>query len=156
MTEYLGMLVAVGAVVAFCELISYGGVCDKTVKGALGVVLLCCLVVPVGRAALELEQLDIDGVIDLPDAGGQIEDTLYYKTAEEYFCIGIERHLDEELQIDGDDVAVRTEGFDIRKMKAEKIIIVLSGDGAYADYRAVRALINASGLGECEVKLEFD
>ena len=48
-----------------------------------------------------------------------------------------------------------TEGFDMTKMRAEKITVILSGKGVIADYHRVVEMIEGEGLGECEVKLEF-
>ncbi len=155
MAEYLGALIGVGAIVALCEHISYGGELDKNVKVALGIILLSSLVSPLVSALDGLSSFDIDSLFNKYGDDIAIEDSLYYKTAEEAFCVGIERLLDEELGIEGEDIEVYTEGFDMTEMRAEKITIILSGKGAYADYRKIESRISSLGLGKCEVKLEF-
>ena len=155
MTDYLGMLIAIGAVVAFSGFISYGGEADKTVKGALGVIMLSVLVSPLLSILGSLPELDIDGLFDTPNEDIKVEDSLYYKTAEENFCLGIERLLESELDVEADDIRVYTEGFDMTKMRAEKITVILSGKGVVAEYHRVVEIIEGEGFGECEVKLEF-
>lgn len=155
MTEYLYGLIAIGAVTFIAGLISYGGECDRTIKGALGVVLLSFIISPILTLFGSLSDIDFGGIFDYSDEDIKIEDSLYYKTAEESFCVGIERLLSEELNIPSDDIEVYTEGFSLGEMRAKRITIILSGSGVYADYRRVINTIEREGLGECEVRLEF-
>ncbi len=155
MVGYLGTLIAVGAVVAFSGFISYGGECDKTVKSAIGIIILSTLISPVLSLFNSVSSLDIDKLFDVSREDISIEDSLYYKTAEENFALGIEGLLREELGLSSDEIDVHLEGFDMTMMRAEKITIILSGKGVYADYRRVVETIKTEKLGECEVKLEF-
>ena len=155
MTGYLGTLIAVGAVVAFSGFVSYAGESEKTVKSAIGVILLSALIFPILALLNSISTIDINGIFDTSFEDAAVEDSLYYKTAEENFALGVERLICEELGISFDDVLVYLSGFDMVSMRAEKITIILSGKAVYADYRRVVETIRAEGLGECEVKLEF-
>ena len=155
MSEYLCGLIIIGGVVAVSGLICYGGECDRTVKGALGVVLLSFIISPILTLFGSVSDIDFGGIFDYNGEDISIEDSLYYKTAEESFRVGIERLLIEELDISGDEIEAYTEGFSLAEMRADRITIILSGSGVYADYRRVINIIESEGLGECEVRLEF-
>ena len=44
---------------------------------------------------------------------------------------------------------------DVENMRAEKIIIIVSGRAAMADARSVAGRVENAGLGECEVKIDL-
>ena len=60
-----------------------------------------------------------------------------------------------EYNLSEGDIKVFVFDFDFEKMRAGKISIILSGKAASADFRSIENFISESGLGECEVKIDF-
>ena len=52
-------------------------------------------------------------------------------------------------------IFVRTEGFSVDKMHAERIRILLHGERVMAGSYAIADYVTGEGLGECEVEIEF-
>ncbi len=71
------------------------------------------------------------------------------------FTEGIAEYIALEFDLSRDDIAVETVGFDPVEMRAERILITLSGKAAFADYKRVESEIDQLGLGEAEVKIEI-
>lgn len=71
------------------------------------------------------------------------------------FTEGIAEYIALEFDLSCDDISVEAIGFDSEKMRAEKILITLSGKAALANYKVVEAAIDQLGLGEAEVKIEI-
>lgn len=153
MNEYLGLLIAVSAVVAFCGIVMRDGAHDAISRAAMGIILLFAVISPAVSLVNGAAELDIDGLLgSYGDTGGE---NLYEQTAEEAFCDGIERLVCDEYSLSDDDVEVRVFGFDVTKMYADKIKIILSGSASYADSRAISAYVRECGLGDCEAELEI-
>lgn len=71
------------------------------------------------------------------------------------FTEGIAEYIAFEFELSRDEIAVEAIGFDPKGMRAEKILITLSGKAALANYKRVEGEINQLGLGEAEVKIEI-
>ena len=153
MSEYLAFVISATAVVTFGGFMMYGGAQSKASRAALGVILLSVTVIPV------VDSIDAVGSVDLSalfeDVEMSVGEDVFYKTAEEAFAEGIRKMICDEFDVDADNVVVRVFGFELEKMRAEKINVILSGTAAYIDSRAVVARVREGGLGECEVKIEF-
>lgn len=152
MTEYLGFLVAASAVISFGSLLARDGGEAGGIKLAMGIMLLSVSVLPIASV-----------VVDTVSAGGEIfsdvefpntENSEYQKTAEQAFCDGIKKLVKEEFTVAENELDVAVFGFDVTKMRAEKIKIILSGSAVHSDFRSLRARIEELGLGECEVELD--
>ena len=58
--------------------------------------------------------------------------------------------------IDKENIKVYVFDLDFERMVAGKIKIILTGKSALSDWRGIEQYINESGLGKCEVLIEFE
>ena len=152
MAEYIGTLVFVAMAVGILEFLSYGARSRKTARLCASVLLIHSVLTPLLGAALSLGEGDID--LDFDCGEGYIQGE-YESAAETAFGEGIYRLLVSEYGIKREDASVNVYGFDFEKMRAERIVIILSGAGALADRRTIAQYITESGLGECEVRIRI-
>lgn len=155
MREYVVSIVACAVLVAIGGLICHGGATSSAATSAMSLVLLYTVIVPLITALPEVGGFDIrsylaDFKVDISE-----EDSSYYETVENSFADGIEKMVCEEFSLSDEEVRVKVFGFDVQKLNAEKIKIILSGGAASADYRSIAAEVEEAGLGECEVELEL-
>lgn len=154
MREYLLSVAAVSVVCAACTLISYKGVNDKGTKIALSILLLYSAATPAIAFVSGFSDLTLDAPeTELPDAS--LEDSLYYTAARDAYAEGISRFVCDEFSLESACVAVQVYGFDLQRMRSEKIKIFLSGRAISADTRRIKAAVEGLQLGECEVELEI-
>lgn len=152
MNEYLVMLVCTSAVVGFGMLALRPG--EERVGGAaLGIILLASVLSPllslVGAVG-DISAEDILGEYGTPTVDGDYEERV-----RDAFEDGVAGAVAERFGLDVADVRAYAHGYDFEHVRAEKIKIVLSGTAVYADSRGICAFVRESGLGECEVELEF-
>ena len=98
---------------------------------------------------------DLHFVLDGTAGGGGHGDDVYAEVGEAAFAAGIAAAVADRFSIDRSEIAVRLIGFELSLMRAEKIIITLSGAAALADARGIGQYISDENLGECEVRIEF-
>ena len=92
----------------------------------------------------------------LPDFPSEEDGSpLYEARAEEAFCEGVRAAVCEKFSLEESEVSVRTEGFDVASMRAQRICILLKGKGTLSDTFSIASFVEAEGLGECEVEIEF-
>ena len=147
-------VVIVSSLVALSGYFSYGSSENRTAKAAMAIIVLYTVSAPIVSAVRELSDISLDSVVDTEDFGN-IGDTELAETAEDAFCDGIKSAIAERYGLERRQIRVRVSGFDFEKMRAERITVVLSGGAALGDHRAIAEYITESGLGECEVKLDF-
>ena len=155
MGEYLGAVVVMSAILGLISYISYPGSSEKTVKFAASVLLLYTALTPLLGFADKITSGDFNNVFDGVDIDNVEIDGEYVKVAESAFKDGIFELLNSKFSVDKESAEVFVFGFDFRKMKAEKIKILLFGDGVIADFRGIENYITESGLGECEVNVRI-
>ena len=124
MSGYLGGVIAVSAVVAFCGILMKDGGCDSISRAAMGIILLFAFITPAVSVLGEIADFDVEEIID--SSKTEEEDNVYLQTAEDAFCLGVEKLICSEYSLSADDVEVRVFGFDVTKMHATKIKIILS------------------------------
>ena len=147
--EYICGVVGVCAVISLAGFVSYRGELDRAVKGALAVIMLAAIVLPLRGLSLEgLPDFSEDGF--LPEGGAE-----YEKVGREAFEEGIRLAIAEKFHIDEENIAVTAVGYDFSSMRAERIRVLLSGGAVTADARQIRSYITEQGLGECEVEIEI-
>ena len=128
---------------------------DKTTRAVVAIILLYTVsVYAVGLADAMDFSGDISDILAEADKG-DLSDTEYGKTAKESFCLGVSKAVAEKFGLRKEDIAVRAIGFDTAQMRAQRITLILSGEAAYADYRAICEYVRSSGLGECEAEVNF-
>ena len=153
--EYLGAVVVMSAILGLISYVSYPSGSEKTVKFAASVLLLYTALTPLLAFAGKIGSADINDFIgDLEGENIEI-DGEYIKVAESAFKDGISELLASKYSIAKENAEIFVFGFDFRAMKAEKIKILLFGDGIVADFRGIENYITESGLGECEVNIRL-
>ena len=149
-----GYLVSVLLISAAASLSSHffgdaGG--SRLGKTALATVLLWAVLSPLSSLLSALPSLPS---LELPPISEE-EKPLYEARAEAAFCEGIAAAVSEKFSIKKEQITVRTEGFSVEKMHAERIRILLHGKSVMADSYAIADYVTGVGLGECEVEIEF-
>lgn len=115
-------------------------------KAIVGVILVMAIITPL-PALIEKMQEDLD----FSEIGDAQTDDIRLSAFEE----GVAQYVSSEFGLAREDVSVEAEGFDPDNMKAEKILITLTGGAITANYKKITAATNALGLGEAEVKIEI-
>ena len=155
MGEYLGAVVVMSAILGLLSYISYPGSSEKTVKFAASVLLLYTALTPLLSFADQITSGGFENLIGSFDTENVEIGDEYIKVAETAFREGIFELLNSKFSVDRGCAEVLLFGFDFRNMRAEKIKIILFGDGAVADFRGIENYITESGLGECEVNVRI-
>ena len=121
----------------------------KSARFTLGIVALAAVLTPLISAIKGIENIDFS-----------YTDTYYSteavtKTLKEAFENGIAEAIEGEFSVERGDVSVTAEGFDEEKMRAERIIVTLSGRAVLKNLGAIESYVTELGLGKCiaEVKI---
>ena len=155
MAEYFVTLFVSGAAIAILSYLSYPGASERAVKIACGILMLYSVVTPLFALVEEFSSFDPDDFFGQIGEYSPSDDEEYMKATKEAFKEGIVRLISSEYKISKSDITVTVFDFDFEKMSAGKIKVILRGEGATADYRAIRNYINSLEIGECEVKIEL-
>ena len=149
MTEHFALVFSVAFAVAVASFISYDGGKSTLVRGTISIILLLTVSQPVLAFAKELSELraPIFSGFDTSEVGE------YEQVAREAFEAGIVKLVAEEFSFFEDNLSVKTEGFELKNMKAEKIFVTLYGRAALSDPHAVEKFIKNYGLGECYAEI---
>ena len=153
MAEYLVGVCVLSGVIGIFDLLSVSAKMRETAALCASVLLLYTVIAPIFSFASELAsgEISFDAIPPTESVGS----AQYEQVAREAFSDGIERLIEEKYGIAPENVAVSVRGFDFEKMRAERIIVILSGEGVLSDYRSVGEYLNDLELGECEVKIKI-
>ncbi len=154
MSGYIISVMAATAVVALGGLISYGGGTARISRAAMAMVLLYTVTLPIISVTGDVSQLISEDFFDDIKVEYDPDDTLFYERTASAFSDGVKKFVCGEYRFADDDVRVTVRSLDVESMRAEKIIIVLSGRAIIADARSVAETVEDAGLGECEVKID--
>ena len=136
----------VGAAFSFLCFIARTGGDGKTMRSALGIILIAATVSPLCGLISDGVQLDFGlDAAPTPDGAG------YAEYMEEAMREGIELALRDRFSLSADDVEVRVIGFDSEKMRCEKCVVKLSGVGIFADLRGIEQYCLECGADKCDV-----
>ena len=150
MKEYLISVVMITSLVALASHFLSGSA-EGYGRLALGIVLLYAVLSPLVSLLSALPSLP-----SLPDSPQEDTDApLYEVYAQEGFCRGIAVAVGEKFSVPEALISVRAEGFDVQKMRAEKIHILLRGEAIFADGFSIESYVEGEGLGDCEVEIEI-
>lgn len=155
MSGYIISVMAATAVVALGSIVSYGGGAARVSRAAMAVVLLYTVTLPIFSVTSDLSGLISEDYFDNLHVQYDVGDSLFYERTEAAFSEGVKKLVCGEYNFNSDNVTVSTNGFDVEAMRAEKITVILSGHAITADTRSVVELIEDTGLGECEVKIDL-
>lgn len=135
-----------------------GGVCLSLSHGsgrvqslAIGIITLFVILSPLSDM---VSHFDPDGWLDSSDFPEYETGEMDY-IIEDAFAEGLSRAVAEKFSLDSEDIRVRLYGFNKNEMSAEKIMIILSGRAALADYKAVEKYVREMEVGECSVEIEI-
>ena len=149
MSEYALAVFGICLVVGICLTLSYGS--SKAQSLALGIITLWVILSPLSDMIEHFDPNSWMDSIDIPDYdSGEIDMII-----EDAFADGICTAVADKFSLDPDDIRVRLYGFDKEEMRAEKIMIILSGRAALSDYKAVEKYINSMEVGEGNVEIEI-
>ncbi len=147
MAEYFVSLVSVAAVSSLAALFAFRPD-DRWYRFSVSAVLLYTVILPLVSLFSQLRYTDFESLKpELP----AFSDSAYAECGEEAFVLGVRRLVSDKYEIPISDVTVELSGFDAVSMRAEKIKIVLSGEGHSVDFRRVRDYLNKCEIGKCEV-----
>ena len=150
MSAYVSVVISISAIVGICCFASYN-TDDKAFRGAMAIVLIYTLVSPTVSFFGDMFSGGEVGEFAIPDIS--VSDTDFATKAEEAFAVGVRDYVSSEFGLNADLIKVVVSGFDAMEMKAERIRIILYGEAALADNRAISEKLSGCGLGKCEVEI---
>ena len=145
-------LISMLFVVTLSSLALYDSEKMRSVRAALGIILLASFIIPFVNGFVSFSE-NLENI--LPEYGADHDIDLREELAEDAFLRGIKNAVADKFNVSEDDIRVNCSGFSFEKMRAEKINIILSGSAAFYDIRSIREYIEGSGFGECEVSVSF-
>jgi len=149
--EYFVSSLSVIAIAAAASVLSHSKM-RKISRCALGLIMICVIMLPL----VDIFK-DNDFFFDLDYSFDDFQDDdMNDDEIERAFEIGIEKYIAERYDADVSLIHVSVDGFDISKMKAERIYVTLSGRAMNIDYRRLEDILreNFTDGGECEVELD--
>ena len=149
MKEYLITLLVVSAAAAICGELTYRSA-DGGYRFAAGILVAYAILSPLSEV---IESFRIEDFIVIGDA--ELEDSEAYEAARDAFCLGIEQAVCQEFSISEDNISVFVSGFDVRRMRCERITVFLSGKGIFTDYERIKSFVGGLGYGECMLEAEI-
>ena len=146
MKEYLFLIVALCGALDLLLLVGndkYKKITDSTI----GVLMILVIALPLPKVFGELkndfELEKFDSVEDADEFG------------KSSFEMGIKEYIAGEFSLSRDDVSVEAIGFSSSEMRAERIIITLTGGGILSDNKKIERAVKSLELGAVEVKFEI-
>ena len=155
MVEYLISVIVMSSAVGFLCYAAYPSSSERVTGFAASILLLYTLLNPVASFISEVGKNGFDYILGDTGAWCPGNDLAYSEVAEDAFKEGVCKLLFTKFGIDEDRMCIEVEKFDFETMKCEKIKIVLLGSDVFSNWRAIRDYVTESGLGECEVCIDF-
>ena len=115
-------------------------------KACVGIILVMAMITPL-PALIEKMQEDLD----FSEIGDMQAEDIRISAFED----GIAQYISESFGLSRECVSVEAEGFNSDDMKAEKILITLTGSAVASNYKKIESVVNGLGLGKAEVKIEI-
>lgn len=145
MGRYIFSIIALAIIFDISEMISADRYRTLT-RAGVSLLLVMAIVTPLPGLINEIK-----GGLDFSDLENSADGDIRY----EAFVSGLQEYISSEFDLSREDVAVEAIGFSEVDMRAEKILITLSGKAALANYKRIESSIDQLGLGEAEVKIEI-
>jgi hypothetical protein len=120
----------------------------KAVSTAMGIILAAYLISPMVGLFEEIKYPELP---EFSENG----DGIYIDTAKAAFEDGIRNYIATEFAIDKECIEVEAVSFDFASMKAERLLVTLSGKGAFADTKKIKSSLEKENLGQIEIKIEL-
>ena len=145
MGEYLSSVTMLAIILDLLEALSAERYKTLT-RAAVSIILVITIITPIpslmGKFRGELD-FSLDDSIESED--------IRLASFEE----GVARYIASEFNLAREDVEVEAIKFSPTEMKAEKILIILSGKAVTANYKKIERDVGQLGIGEAEVKIEI-
>lgn len=154
MSGYIISVMAATLVVALGGLISYGGSMARISRAAMAMILLYTVTLPIISLTGSFSELVSEDFFDGIRVEYDPDGTVFYDRTASAFSDGVKKFLCDKYRFNEGDVSISVRGLDIETMRAEKVIVILSGRAVTADARLVVEAVEDAQLGECEVKID--
>lgn len=146
MKEYVLSIISIGIALDALGLICHEKY-KKITSSAMGILLILVVILPLPEI---LQDLGESFKFEAPDI-----DTSSQEFSKMAFEEGISTFVAERFSLKPDDVEVEAISFSSGEMRAERIIITLTGYAAMADNKKIRQTVEKLDLGAVEVKIEI-
>ena len=157
MGSYLISVVVMTAFIGFISYLSYPGVSERAIRVASSILLIYTVCIPIVSFVSNLSAGDFfDSISDVGGSDVVLGDQTYIEVTENAFKKGVSEMICSKYGIDKENIKVYVFDLDFERMVAGKIKIILTGKSALSDWRGIEQYINESGLGKCEVLIEFE
>ena len=115
-------------------------------RGAVSVILTVAIITPIPSLVEEIKREPDFSYVEKNEG----EDICLASFEE-----GIARYIAAEFNLSRECISVEAVGFDVQTMRAERILITLSGSAAMANYKRIEKTVSELNLGEAVVKIEI-
>ena len=146
-----------GGLLALCVFVSVAlGVAHPRMKKAIsfgaGVLIICAIMLPLVDILVSFKSDNaLDGLFD------NINYDATDNAIELAFEEGLAEYVSLKYDVDQGDVLVKADGFDMEKLRAERIYVTLAGKAVLIDYKSLEDEIGKQFTfsGECEVSISL-
>ena len=148
---YFEGILTLAAFIALALGVSHPKLRRATEFGA-GVLISCAILLPLVDIIKEFNvNFDINSYVE--NIESEVTDDMIELAFEE----GIAEYLATEYGVDRSLILVMADGFDMGKLKAERIYVTLEGEAALLDYKKIEEKVarEFTDGGECEVSLRI-
>lgn len=133
------------------------GIAHPKLKGAtsysIGVLIICVILLPLVDIIRDFDTKSMFDSINM-DIEYDITDDMIEASFEE----GISEYIAQKHGVDKSCVTVMADGFDMERLRAERIYVTLSGRAVFLDYKKIEDEVRSefTNGGECEVSLKIE
>lgn len=133
------------------------GIAHPKLKGAtsysIGVLMICVILLPLVDIIRYFDTKSMFDSINM-DLEYDITDDMIEASFEE----GISEYIAQKYGVDKSCVSVMADGFDMERLRAERIYVTLSGKAVFLDYKKIEDEVRSefTNGGECEVSLKIE
>ena len=133
------------------------GIAHPKLKGAtsysIGVLMICVILLPLVDIIRDFDTKSMFDSINM-DLEYDITDDMIEASFEE----GISEYIAQKYGVDKSCVSVMADGFDMERLRAERIYVTLSGRAVFLDYKKIEDEVRSefTNGGECEVSLKIE
>lgn len=133
------------------------GIAHPKLKGAtsysIGVLMICVILLPLVDIIRDFDTKSMFDSINT-DLEYDITDDMIEASFEE----GISEYIAQKYGVDKSCVSVMADGFDMERLRAERIYVTLSGRAVFLDYKKIEDEVRSefTNGGECEVSLKIE
>ena len=153
MGEYLITVAFVSSAVGVLEFLFYRSRGGGAARFCACVILTHAIIAPALSLAASLpDRVPLLEDVEMPDIP---HGDTFGQIAEEGFEEGVCKLLCANFGFDEENVSASAVGFEPSEMRAERIVVLLSGSAALSDYKSVEAYLNGLSIGNCEVRIRI-